>query len=151
MRRTIVAFAHQRFEPSGYTKNPDIRNAASITDYVFRWMGIQFISGYRQINAPASGQQELVIPGLLDELKKKVNRPVADLPLSEDNEVISLKPAAAVAPTGGQVTASPIKSISDTLRHFMKDAPTCSECGHITVRNGACFKCVNCGASAGCS
>jgi ribonucleoside-diphosphate reductase alpha chain len=73
--------------------------------------------------------------------------------LSEDNEVIPLKPAAAVATPGGPVTgyASSIKTINDTLRHFMKDAPTCAECGHITVRNGACFKCVNCGASAGCS
>src|SRR6478736_3572466 len=78
----VKKFAHQRFEPSGFTKNPDIRNASSITDYVFRWMAIHFIEGYREANVPNRNQPELVMPGLLDELKKKVNRPVPDLPLS---------------------------------------------------------------------
>ena len=43
-------FAHQRFEPSGFTKNPEIRNASSIIDYVFRWLALQFIPGYREAN-----------------------------------------------------------------------------------------------------
>ncbi|HLP77812.1 MAG TPA: vitamin B12-dependent ribonucleotide reductase, partial [Candidatus Paceibacterota bacterium] len=77
----VKKFAHQRFEPSGFTKNPDIRNAASITDYVFRWMALQFISGYREANT-ASRQPELSMPGLLEEVKKKVNRPVPDLPIA---------------------------------------------------------------------
>src|SRR5881396_280886 len=66
-------FAHQRFEPSGFTKNPELRNAFSITDYVFRWMALQFIPGYREANAPNRNQQELAMPGLLEEIKKKVN------------------------------------------------------------------------------
>ena len=45
-------FAYQRFEPSGFTKNPDIRNASSITDYVFRWLGCQFIKGYKEATSP---------------------------------------------------------------------------------------------------
>ena len=44
----VKKFAHQRFEPSGFTKNPEIRNASSITDYVFRWMALQFVPGYRE-------------------------------------------------------------------------------------------------------
>jgi len=62
-------FAHQRFEPSGFTRNPDIRNASSIIDYVFRWMACQFIPGYREQTAPAA-QAELNIPGL-EEAEKK--------------------------------------------------------------------------------
>jgi ribonucleoside-diphosphate reductase alpha chain len=151
----VRKFAHQRFEPSGYTKNPDIRNASSITDYVFRWMGIQFIPGYRQINAPASNQPELTMPGLLDELKKKVNRPVPDLPLSEDTDVIALKPgndSGNGARNGnGSVHGRAITTLSDAIAHFMKDAPTCPTCGNVAVRNGACFKCLNCGESLGCS
>ena len=77
----VRKFAHQRFEPSGFTKNPDIRNASSITDYVFRWLGLQFIPGYREANARGRTQPELAMPGLEQEVKKKVNRPVPDLPI----------------------------------------------------------------------
>src|SRR5205814_7169101 len=52
----VRKFAHQRFEPSGYTKNPDIRNASSIIDYVFRWMATQFIHGYREASAGSRNQ-----------------------------------------------------------------------------------------------
>src|SRR5262249_56394324 len=86
----VRKFAHVRFEPSGFTKNPEIRNAASITDYVFRWMALQFIPGYRDTGT-ASRQPELAMPGLMDELKKKVNRPVPELPLAEDTDVLDLK------------------------------------------------------------
>ncbi len=151
----VRKFAHQRFEPSGFTKNPDIRNASSITDYVFRWMGLQFIPGYRQLNSPASNQPELTMPGLLEELKKKVNRPVPDLPLSEDTDMITLK---SVTDSGngarngsGSVHGRAITTLSDAIAHFMKDAPTCPVCGNLAVRNGACFKCINCGESLGCS
>ncbi len=150
----VRKFAHQRFEPSGYTKNPDIRNASSITDYVFRWMGFQFIPGYRQINAPVTNQPELAMPGLIDELKKKVNRPVSDLPLSEDTEVISLKPTDSSNGTrngNGSSYGRTVATLNDAIAHFMKDAPTCPNCGNVAVRNGACFKCLNCGESLGCS
>ncbi len=150
----VRKFAHQRFEPSGYTKNPDIRNASSITDYVFRWMGFQFIPGYRQINAPVSNQPELAMPGLTDELKKKVNRPVSDLPLSEDAEVISLKPTDSSNGTrngNGSSHGRTVATLNEAIAHFMKDAPTCPNCGNVAVRNGACFKCLNCGESLGCS
>ncbi|MEO6183499.1 MAG: vitamin B12-dependent ribonucleotide reductase, partial [Verrucomicrobiota bacterium] len=79
-------FAHQRFEPSGFTKNPEIRNASSIIDYVFRWLALTFIPGYREANLMSSAQPELLMPGLEEELKKKINRPVSDLPLSDDTE-----------------------------------------------------------------
>jgi len=150
----VRKFAHQRFEPSGYTKNPDIRNASSITDYVFRWMGFQFIPGYRQINAPISNQPELAMTGLTDELKKKVNRPVPDLPLSEDTEVISLKPAEPSKGTrngNGSGHVRTVTTLNEAIAHFMKDAPSCPNCGNVAVRNGACFKCLNCGESLGCS
>jgi ribonucleoside-diphosphate reductase alpha chain len=71
MEALVRKFAHQRFEPSGFTKNPEIRNASSITDYVFRWLAIQFVPGYREANSPNRNQPELAIPGLLEEVKKK--------------------------------------------------------------------------------
>ena len=73
-------FAYQRFEPSGFTKNPDIRNATSITDYVFRWLGCQFIKGYKEATSPNRGQTELPMKEIPEMEKKAVNRPVSDLP-----------------------------------------------------------------------
>jgi ribonucleoside-diphosphate reductase alpha chain len=152
----VKKFAHQRFEPSGFTKNPDIRNAASIIDYVFRWMGHQFIEGYREANSPGGHQPELPMPGLLEEVKKKVNRPVPDLPLAEDTEIL-VKDSSdkrfgnGVRNGNGANHGRPITSLSDAIAHFQADAPSCPNCGHVAVRNGACYKCLNCGESLGCS
>ncbi len=155
----VKKFAHQRFEPSGFTKNPDIRNASSITDYVFRWMALQFIPGYRESNAPSRNQPELLMPGLLEEVKKKVNRPVADLPLTDDAEkayrTAGAKPARESNGSQESLAGTPagrlVASLNDAIAHFQQDAPTCPNCGHVAVRNGACYKCLNCGESLGCS
>ncbi|HYG21275.1 MAG TPA: vitamin B12-dependent ribonucleotide reductase [Verrucomicrobiae bacterium] len=142
----VKKFAHQRFEPSGFTKNPEIRNASSITDYVFRWMALQFIPGYRETNSAVRQQPELAMPGLLEELKKKVNRPVPDLAIAEDSEVLNVKTS-----SGNGQKDRVVRSLSDSVAHFQQDAPTCPNCGHVAVRNGACYKCLNCGESLGCS
>ncbi len=147
----VKKFAHQRFEPSGFTKNPEIRNASSITDYVFRWMAFQFIPGYRENANEVRTQTELAIPGLVEEIKKKINRPVPDLPLSEDTSLLALpagngnKPKAALPKLGHSKL-----SLTSTFQN-QGDAPTCPNCGHVAVRNGACYKCLNCGESLGCS
>ena len=147
----VRKFAHQRFEPSGFTKNPEIRNAASITDYVFRWMAMQFIPAYREANTQVRNQPELAMPGLIEELKKKVNRPVPDLPLSDDTDVLDLNSAVAIKKGQFPQSGKTVKSLSDSVAHFQQDAPTCPNCGHMAVRNGACYKCLNCGESLGCS
>ncbi len=146
----VRKFAHQRFEPSGFTKNPEIRNATSITDYVFRWLAMQFVPGYREANVAPRNQPELAMPGLLEELKKKVNRPVPELPISEDTDIFDLEET--VSNGNGHLPAEQrMKSLSDSVAHFQQDAPTCPNCGHVAVRNGACYKCLNCGESLGCS
>ncbi len=140
----VRKFAHQRFEPSGFTKNPDIRNASSITDYVFRWMALQFIPGYREgINA-ARTQPELTMPGLMEEIKKKVNRPVPELAIAEDTDMVELKPG------NGHRHERRAATLTQMITN-QQDAPTCPNCGNVVVRNGACYKCLNCGESLGCS
>jgi ribonucleoside-diphosphate reductase alpha chain len=139
----VKKFAHQRFEPSGFTKNADIRNASSIIDYVFRWLAIQFVPGYREgINA-ARTQPELAIPGLMEELKKKVNRPVPELPIAEDSDVVELA-------SSDKLLDRRASTLTQMITN-QQDAPSCPNCGQITVRNGACYKCLNCGESLGCS
>jgi ribonucleoside-diphosphate reductase alpha chain len=139
----VNKFAHQRFEPSGFTKNPDIPIAKSIADYLFRWLGCQFIPGYREANAPHTAQTELPLKEVAEQEKQAVNRPVQELAQTGD------VPERPVTRHGGGMTA--VQQLSRTVEHFMQDAPTCDTCGAITVRNGACYKCLNCGNSMGCS
>jgi ribonucleoside-diphosphate reductase alpha chain len=139
----VKKFAHTRFEPSGFTKNPDIRNAKSIPDYIFRWMGNQFIPGYREANNPNSNQQELPIKEIREIEKKTINRPVSDLPVSEDS------PNAVAHHRLGTTT---IETDSSELIIRFKDGLTCPECGSSKIKHtGSCATCLNCGASLGCS
>jgi ribonucleoside-diphosphate reductase alpha chain len=139
-------FAHQRFEPSGFTKNPEIRNASSITDYVFRWMALQFVPGYRDSLQVIRNQPDLAMPGLADEIKKNVNRPVPELlAVAEENDTGHVKSA-----SKAQISERRALSLTAMITN-QQDAPTCPNCGHVAVRNGACYKCLNCGESLGCS
>ncbi len=150
----VRKFAHQRFEPSGFTKNADIRNASSITDYVFRWMAMQFVPGYRESVSAARNQPELAMPGLMEEIKKKINRPVPELPLSDETDVLDVETPGTTNGNGhaqGAPATYVVKTLNDSVAHFQQDAPTCPNCGHVAVRNGACYKCLNCGESLGCS
>jgi ribonucleoside-diphosphate reductase alpha chain len=112
-------------------------------------MAMQFIPGYREANTAVRNQPELQIPGLLEEMKRQVNRPVPELPISDDTDILNLKSSV----TGGTHVSKrrTVKSLSESVAHFQQDAPTCPNCGHMAVRNGACYKCLNCGESLGCS
>jgi ribonucleoside-diphosphate reductase alpha chain len=112
----VNKFGHVRFEPSGFTKNPEIPMAKSLTDYIFRFLGSKFLS--------ADQRREV---GLVD-------APASDAPT-----------AGAKAITESAVRATAI-SFSPQA-----DAPSCSDCGAIMIRNGSCYKCLNCGATSGCS
>ena len=136
LEHLVKKFAYQRFEPSGFTRNPDIRSATSITDYVFRWLGCQFIPGYREATSPNHAQAELPIPGIEEMEKKAVNRPVRELVLDHDNTVTT-------KPTGDRVKTALGSIYMGVL---------CSNCGSDKViRAGACGVCTQCGTSQGCS
>jgi ribonucleoside-diphosphate reductase alpha chain len=132
----VRKFAFQRFEPSGYTGNPDIRTAFSITDYVFRWLGCEFIPGYRERTSPNPNQGELPMPEIEEMEKKAVNRPVAALSHEEPDQVSAQN-------NGGGVDAALGNAYMGV---------TCSNCGSDKViRAGACGVCTQCGTSQGCS
>ena len=118
----VKKFAHTRFEPSGFTKNPEIPIAKSITDYIFRWLASKFLSGT---------QQEAI--GIVR------RDPIVEI------ELPAAPAAPPIKPTTGE--SSPIK-ISFVGQ---EDAPACSDCGSIMIRNGTCYKCLNCGSTSGCS
>jgi ribonucleoside-diphosphate reductase alpha chain len=145
----VKKFAYQRFEPSGFTKNRDIRHATSITDYVFRWLGCQFIKGYREATAPNRAQPDLPLKEIVDIEKKALNRPVADLARTGEKELIDVITNHPSNKTGnGSGHADRVMVALGSI--FMEI--TCSVCGSDKViRAGACGVCTECGTSQGCS
>jgi ribonucleoside-diphosphate reductase alpha chain len=137
VRELCRKFAHSRFEPSGFTKNPDIPMAKSLVDYIFRWLNHTFPNGTIEGMAPES------------ELN---NEGFENMPSS-----VSAKPETASfaegshSETASETVVAEVKRIDDQFKGFMEDAPACDLCGAITVRNGACYRCYNCGNSMGCS
>jgi ribonucleoside-diphosphate reductase alpha chain len=136
----VKKFAHSRFEPSGFTRNPDIQIAKSIPDYIFRWLGNQFIPGYREASNPNARQQELPIKEIQEIEKKTLNKPVTELPVNEDSPVVTAH------------NRLSIETDANELVIRFKDGLTCPECGSSKIKHtGSCATCLNCGASLGCS
>jgi len=123
----VDKFSHARFEPSGMTKNPDIRFAKSIVDYIFRWMATKFLSKEAQYNAGVNLRED-----------RQESRPPAE---AGKPAGAAAKPASSTASTG-----APFAAIQN-----QEDAPPCSTCGSIMVRSGSCYKCANCGSTSGCA
>ncbi len=208
----VNKFSHTRFEPMGHTKNPDIRIAKSIVDYIFRWLGITFLPGYREANA---GMQAETAPRATGDDSEGETMPAARRPAGRargqdrprrrprrrrrsrlrqrrhPGQRSRAEPMAQATvrrmpkrhtPTARPSTATdrppppPPKSAqacwsgpesapkfelhssgagpklrSEQFATFQTDAPACDNCGAITVRNGNCYLCHNCGNSMGCS
>ncbi len=119
----VEKFTHTRFEPSGFTKNPEIPYAKSITDYIFRWLASKFLSTEHQEAVGVRPSGESLRP----------LAPVAAAP----------RPA---APAQGDTMPSGAATFLNQT-----DAPTCHYCGSIMTRNGSCYRCANCGSTSGCS
>src|SRR5216684_768560 len=150
----VKKFAYQRFEPSGFTKNPDIRNATSITDYVFRWLACQFIKGYKEATSPSRGQGELPMKEIPEMEKKALNRPVSDLARTGEKEILDV--ITSHTPNDGEPQIvgnghSHADRVQEALGNMFMDI-ICSHCGSDKViRAGACGVCTECGTSQGCS
>jgi ribonucleoside-diphosphate reductase alpha chain len=156
-------FAHSRFEPSGWSHNPDIGYAKSIMDYIFRWLQLRFLTGQQQalfdglrpkyVNAPP--------PGVPDEgdnasLSSRAERSGAEGPAVRGGAPESKDPyigdeQSRLGFPGG--TATRHVHAADALKELidMGDGPVCSVCGAIMTRNGSCYRCMSCGSTSGCS
>ncbi len=139
----VDKFSHTRFEPSGFTGNPAIPIAKSITDYLFRWMALKFL--------PAEGEEQAEVaaaPAPVAAAPAPVKPTPAPAPKAAPASVPASVPAAAKA--GNGAVALGTEALTSSFLN-QADAPPCYVCGSITVRNGACYKCLNCGATNGCS
>lgn len=127
LQTLVDKFAYTRYEPSGYTNNPEIRIAKSISDYIFRYLGTKFLS---RVPAP---EQPTLSNGHTEETGLET--------LSKPGPMLTLTDTGADTLTRHE---------HETFQN-QADAPICTECGSLMVRNGACFKCLNCGSVFGCS
>ena len=128
----VDKFSHVRFEPAGMTKNPDVRVAKSIVDYVFRWIATKFLSTEAQYHAGVNVRDEPDAAGEAEQL------------------TLSDGTAAAAAAADDRAGVRADRATPYAIQND-QDAPPCSTCGAIMIRNGACYKCVNCGATSGCA
>jgi ribonucleoside-diphosphate reductase alpha chain len=145
----VNKFAHQRFEPAGFTRNPDIPIAKSITDYIFRWLGMEFLPGYREANAPQREPAEAEITPA-PTVKVNGHRKATSVELAHAESFGGAAPVSSSA----SVIPAPLETLhnqQEQFAHFQSDAPACDNCGALTVRCGTCYRCFNCGNSMGCS
>ncbi len=178
----VSKFSHTRFEPMGYTSNSDIRIAKSVVDYIFRWVGITFLPGYREATTGikttseeggseksktgSEEGEETESKSSPDEATTSATRETSSGPATllqvsaatngnahtnGHGKVDSamLDRAGAVMHLGADLDGETTRN--DQFARFQSDAPTCDNCGAITVRNGNCYLCHNCGNSLGCS
>lgn len=163
----VNKFSHTRFEPMGHTTNPDIRIAKSVVDYIFRWLGITFLAGYREASM---GQLKVAEPAAVapaPAIEKKPATEAAKSPVNGNTaEVVSTEYQTSARINSDRVDSSTLERAgvvmldasgnshgnrSEQFARFQSDAPSCDNCGSITVRNGNCYLCHNCGNSMGCS
>jgi ribonucleoside-diphosphate reductase alpha chain len=133
----VEQFTFTRFEPHGVVSgHPNIKFSTSIVDYIFRVIGVEYLKRYDFAQVKPSDDP----PRIEDPMSRVVESPPESLPPAS---LLILPPREPVAEAHGALDAQ--------LEEMMGDAPVCDSCGHITVRNGACYKCLNCGNSMGCS
>lgn len=177
----VDKFRHARFEPAGMTSNKNIPFAKSLIDYIFCWMGCEFIPGYAEKNTPnrAEGNppenKTTTTAKTLVEKTKDLAKKIAEAkavqakplikPIDIDNparpeksrfaefadRAVAMVSSVVKGDADIQAEAAAIQQFNAQFEHFQDDAPACDICGSITVRNGSCYKCYNCGNSMGCS
>lgn len=158
LQKYVDKFTFTRFDPAGFTDHPNIKNCTSIIDFVFRVLGMEYLGRMDFVQVPPKGIQ-----------KKKFENLSKIAEGSDKQETMELKPDEKTSEEGDPVIQ--VEKVPDTqaalptieeqvpvqdaasaaLSEMMGDAPACPTCGHITVRNGSCYKCLNCGDSLGCS
>ena len=177
LKDLVRKFAHVRFDPAGYTSDPNVKIAKSIVDYIFRWVAYRFLPpedlmslGLKVLADQTNGDLQGVLPlqvqkenvGVAEQRERLGGRPGTN----------SIRPSTSnPLPSKGEdrgegvrLTTETVKmrameenefiiqtaTLTSTIQNQM-DAPLCSTCGSIMIRNAACYECLNCGDTSGCS
>jgi ribonucleoside-diphosphate reductase alpha chain len=148
----VDTFTFQTFEPRGMVEgHENIKMSNSIIDYVFRALGLEYLDRTDIVQVPPkdtavkeqkSEAVEMVAKTETAPVAKTETAPVAKTETA---------PVAKTETAPAEQAENSVATVQEVLGDMMGDAPACNECGHITIRNGSCYKCLNCGNSLGCS
>jgi ribonucleoside-diphosphate reductase alpha chain len=151
----VDKFAFTKFDPSGFVEHPNIKSTTSIVDFIFRVLGYEYL-----------GRTDLVHvldkPEVMNTGKDDWDEIPSSLEYARDPELSSVRitPSAGTSnpqPVKNQRMAQPVKAesgmdaVNAAAKNMQSDAPACNVCGHIMMRSGTCYKCLNCGNQGGCS
>jgi ribonucleoside-diphosphate reductase alpha chain len=150
----VEKFVFTRFEPAGMVDHPNIKSATSIVDFIFRALAYEYLGRndlVHVLDKPEvmnTGTDEWdEIPTSLD--YDKSSPALSDMrvvgPASPNKHVPDQKMKTKISASGG------LDAVNAAAKSMQSDAPACNTCGHITIRSGTCYKCLNCGNSMGCS
>jgi ribonucleoside-diphosphate reductase alpha chain len=139
----VEKFVFTKFEPSGMVDHPNIKTTTSIVDFIFRSLAYEYL-----------GRTDLV--HVLDKPTVENLGEEGDITLVGKPELSSIRVTAPVAAPVAKAAVAveangSMDNITAAAKSMQSDAPACSTCGHITIRSGTCYKCLNCGTSMGCS
>ncbi|MGV3539224.1 MAG: vitamin B12-dependent ribonucleotide reductase [Rufibacter sp.] len=141
----VNRFTFTRFEPAGRVEHPNIKQTTSVFDYLFRLLGYEYLGRTDLVHVPSVEKE--VLPEKKTTVTKEEVPLVAIPPVKSNGSVTNGKTLPATA-----LQSSSLKEqTQQVLASMMGDAPICNTCGHITIRSGTCYKCLNCGNSLGCS
>ena len=152
----VEKFTFTRFEPSGFVEGHDnIKSTTSIVDYIFRLVGFEYLgrTDLVQVAAPESNGQTKNGEYKASKPDEKANGSASSPNGSTNGQTPYAQPQASSASDSGNGSQQEmsINQSNQQLSSMMGDAPPCDVCGHVTVRSGNCYKCLNCGSSMGCS
>ncbi len=133
----------------GYTTNPDIRIAKSVVDYIFRWLGLRFLPGYREASQGLPTSTARPATERKRETKEQTNGSNGQASSTNGSATRSVDRPEQLLQDPESIES--VHDRNDQFARFQSDAPSCDNCGAITVRNGNCYLCHNCGNSMGCS
>ncbi|MCL2823387.1 MAG: adenosylcobalamin-dependent ribonucleoside-diphosphate reductase, partial [Polyangiaceae bacterium] len=140
----VDQFTYTRFEPQGSVEgHPNVKFATSIVDYIFRVLGVEYLERYDLAQVPPS----LIMHKIEDPTDTKGRKDLIETIV----ESASLHQLSLIESEDPNDDENSIDSLDRSTMGYMGDAPVCTTCGHITVRNGSCYRCYNCGSSLGCS
>ena len=154
LEKFVENFVFTRFEPAGMTDHPNVKICTSVVDFVFRVLGMEYLGRTDFVQVKPRGIQKNRIEQMAamqagTSIEQQVS--ITDMLAAAPSEVIAPKAEVTAAEADLEVPLEAADGMDAALSEMMGDAPACPTCGHITVRNGSCYKCLNCGDSLGCS
>jgi ribonucleoside-diphosphate reductase alpha chain len=139
----VEKFVFTKFDPAGFVEHPNIKSSTSIVDFIFRVLGYEYLDRTDLVHV-------LDKPEVMNTGNEDWDEPVKQPELSSVR-VVASQPVATKAHNHSHKNGTGLDAVNVAAKSMQSDAPACNTCGHITIRSGTCYKCLNCGNSMGCS